>query len=63
MEDTASVRCKACDTLFTTKWIAEHNRWEDMCTHCILQSESEYDPDWQDLVPFQELYELNRDWD
>lgn len=39
MDDLNSVRCKACDTMFNTRWIPEQKRWEDMCSHCILASE------------------------
>lgn len=35
LDDNASVRCKACDKLFSSVWREDIKQWEDMCWECI----------------------------
>jgi len=35
MEDSNSVRCKACDKKFSSSWDSERKRWEDLCWECL----------------------------
>ena len=55
MLDSSSVRCKACDTLFSSVWIEEHKRWEDMCPTCIRASfiEEVTDDDYMVFIEYE----------
>ena len=41
MDDNKSVRCKACDTLFSTVWIEERGEHEELCWRCLTAAFTE----------------------
>lgn len=48
LDDNASVRCKACDKLFSSVWREDIKQWEDMCWECIGLSFVNDDSDAED---------------
>ena len=63
LDDNASVRCKACDKLFSSVWREEIKQWEDMCWECIGKSfiDDDYDLDECELLPILEAYYESQD--
>ena len=35
MDTTESLRCKACDKLFSPTWYPEREAWEELCYECL----------------------------